>query len=135
MRNTVILAILERKPFPSLHQPYVFTAIDQTGGPEWFACDHLVACAGTANPTPNASSRCVNAAPGRAALPPFSRREACGTLASLGGVKDPKLHAPPFVTAKHAFEVEHRERTTIDDQNRTVSRSIPVDVTAKNVVA
>jgi hypothetical protein len=61
---------------------------------------------------------------------------ACGWVAaSLGRVKDPKLHPPPFVTAEHAREVGHRERTTIDDENRTVSRSIPVNVTAKNVVA
>ncbi len=54
---------------------------------------------------------------------------------SLGGVNDPKLHPPPLVTAKDAFEVEHRERTAVDDQNRTLCRSIPVNVTAKHVVA
>lgn len=54
---------------------------------------------------------------------------------SLGGVNDPKLHLLPLVTAKDALEVDHRERTALDDQNRTVCRSIPVNATAKNVVA
>ena len=36
------------------------------------------------------------------------------------GVNDPKLHPPPFVSAEHSLEVEHRERATVDDQNRTV---------------
>jgi hypothetical protein len=54
---------------------------------------------------------------------------------SLGGIDDPKLHPPPLVAAKDALEFRHSERTAVDHQNRTVSRSIPVNVTAKNVVA
>jgi hypothetical protein len=55
--------------------------------------------------------------------------------ALLGGVNDPKFHPPPLVTAKDTLEVDHRERTAVEDQNRTVYCFIPVYVTAKHVVA
>jgi hypothetical protein len=59
----------------------------------------------------------------------------CRVASSFGRVNEPKLHTPPLVSAKNALEVDHRERPTVDDQNRTIRRAIPVNVTAKNVVA